>query len=441
MKVGFDFRAMQAGHELRGIGEVLRNAVTELDARLPASDGFVIASEARGRPVRPLARELVTSGRRIESVAVPVPPSDLRRLDRLRDNLSAEQHRAFEAADVLVQVDFGLGVPERVPTVLFVHDLIPLELGDRYPHRYLPRYRAARRRGMPVVEAATRAGRRQLYVRNLTRALTRADRVLTNSAYTAATAERFAADHGVDDLTGRLRVARLGCRHDTAAAPPLNPLEHARLQAIGLEARPFVFFVGGADERRRLDLLVDAFNHLRSRRHDLQIVLAGDTLATLDTLQVSSARDAISASSYHQDIHLLGYVSRAQRQWLYEHAAALVFPSELEGFGLPVIEALAAGCPVVAFDNSAMPEVAGPGCHLVGESWRELADGIADVLDLDPTARAAEVDAGRRWAGEFTWDRFGTVMAAAVEELRPGRGGAGRSAVGDERQVAVAEDQ
>ena len=78
---------------------------------------------------------------------------------------------------MLVQVDFGLGVPERVPTVLFVHDLIPLELGDRYPHRYLPRYRAARRRGMPVVEAATRAAaRRRLYVRNLTRALTRADR-------------------------------------------------------------------------------------------------------------------------------------------------------------------------------------------------------------------------------------------------------------------------
>src|SRR6185503_13887406 len=119
--------------------------------------------------------------------------------------------------------------------------------------------------------------------------------------------------------------------------------------------------------------------------------------------------------------HLLGYVSRGQRRWLYEHAAALVFPSEMEGFGLPVVEALAAGCPVVAFDNSAMREVAGPGCHLVGESWRELAGGIAEVLDLDPTARAAEVDAGRRWAREFTWDRFGTVMAAAVEGLRPSR--------------------
>ena len=439
MKVGFDFRAMQAGHELRGIGEVLRNAVTELDARLPASDGFVIASEPRPPAVGHLVDELATSGRPIEQVVVPAPPSDLRRLDRLRDNLSAEQQQAFEAVDVLIQVDFGLGVPESVPTVLFVHDLIPLELGDRYPHRYLPRYRAARRRGMPVVEAATRAARRELYVRNLTRALTRADAVLTYSAYTAAGIERFAADHAVDGLGSRLRVARLGSRLDSATGSALNPLEQMRFEATGLDVRPFVFFVGGADERRRLDLLVDAFNHLRSRGHDLQIVLAGDTLATLDTLAVPSARDAIMASSYRHDIHLLGYVSRAQRQWLYEHAAALVFPSELEGFGLPVVEALAAGCPVVAFDNSSMREVAGPGCHLVGESWRELASGIAEVLELDPTARAAEVDAGRRWAREFTWDRFGTVLAAAVEGLRPGR--VRGSAVGDERQVAVTEDQ
>src|SRR4029079_12465823 len=99
------------------------------------------------------------------------------------------------------------------------------------------------------------------------------------------------------------------------------------------------------------------------------------------------------------------------------------------------------GCPVVAFDNSAMPEVAGPGCHLVGESWRELAAGIAEVLDLDPAARADEVEAGRRWAQELTWDRFGTVIAAAVEGLRPGREGVGGSAASDERQVAVAEDQ
>ena len=107
---------------------------------------------------------------------------------------------------MLVQVDFGLGVPERVPTVLFVHDLIPLELGDRYPHRYLPRYRA------PLAAGACRWSTRptarlgaELYIRNLTRALTRADRVLTNSAYTAATTERFAAAHGVAGLAGRLR--------------------------------------------------------------------------------------------------------------------------------------------------------------------------------------------------------------------------------------------
>ena len=421
MKVGFDLRAMQAGHEMRGIGEVLRNAVRELDLRLPGSDRFVFASEARGADQGPLVAELVTSGRVTETVVVPPPPADLRRFGRLRDNLSPDQTAAFDGIDVLVQLVFGLGVPGTVPTVLVVHDLIPLELGDRYPNRYLPTFRSARRHGMPVAEAGSVAVRRELYVRNLTRALVRARHVVVYSAYTAAAVTDFADRHGVDGLGSKLTVTRLGSRADTADAPAPNSLEQLRLHAVGLDERPFVFFIGGADERRRLDLLVDAFNHLRSRGRDLQLVLAGDTLATVDTLQVDSARRAIASSSYRHDIHLLGYVSRAQRRWLYEHAAALVFPSEMEGFGLPVVEALAAGCPVVAFDNSSIPEVAGPGCHLVDEGWRALATGIAEVLDLDPVARTAEVDAGRTWARELTWDRFGTALAASVDALRPGR--------------------
>ena len=162
-----------------------------------------------------LAHELVTSGRRIESVVVPAPPSDLRRFDRLRDNLSTEQHRAFEAADVLVQVEFGLGVPERVPTVLLRPRPDPARARRPLP---APLPAAVPRRspsGMPVVEAAARRGRRQLYVRNLTRALTRADRVLANSAYTAATARavrRRARRRRSHRPTPR-RPARLPARH------------------------------------------------------------------------------------------------------------------------------------------------------------------------------------------------------------------------------------
>ena len=96
---------------------------------------------------------------------------------------------------------------------------------------------------------------------------------------------------------------------------------------------------------------------------------------------------------------------------------------------------------MVAFDNSAMPRWPDRACHLVGESWRELADGIADVLDLDPTARAAEVDAGRRWAGSSPGTASAPRRPPPSRSSCSGRGGVGRSAAGDERQVAVAEDQ
>ena len=280
-----------------------------------------------------------------------------------------------------------------------------------------------------------RAARRRLYVRNLTRALTRADRVLTNSAYTAATTQRFAAANGVAGLAEPSgRPAGEPDRHQP------GPRERSRARAAGGDRRrrsPPVFFVGGADERRRLDLLVDAFNHLRSRvttsrscspvtRSPRSTRWRCSRHATPSGRRPTATTSTCSATS-----------AAPSANWLFEHAAALVFPSEMEGFGLPVVEALAAGCPVVAVDNSAMHEVAGPGCRLVGETWRELASGIAEVLELDPTARAAEVDAGRRWAREFTRDRFGTVLAAAVEGLRPGRIG-GAAAPGDPGQPGFA---
>ena len=147
MKVGFDFRAMQAGHELRGIGEVLRNAVIELDARLPPTDGFVIASEPRppevGHLVGRAGHERAThrAGRRPGTALGPpsARPAARQPLDRAAGRRSRPRTCSCRSTS-------AWACPSTVPTVLFVHDLIPLELGDRYPHRYL----AALPRGPPA---------------------------------------------------------------------------------------------------------------------------------------------------------------------------------------------------------------------------------------------------------------------------------------------------
>jgi glycosyltransferase involved in cell wall biosynthesis len=418
MRVGIDLRAMQVGHQHRGIGEVLRHGCRQLDARLPAGDRIVAFHDDRGPSVVAIVGDVVASGRGVDLVTLP---ANAPRWQRLRDNLSPRQQDVMgEACDLLVQFDPLLGVPTTVSTVVIVHDQIPLLLGDRYPETYLPRYVAARRSGMGRRRAAERATRRWLYERNLTAALGRATQVIANSHHTARTTEEFAVAHGVADIAQRTTVAPLGhhAEADGRSMPPPNAMERHRFEALGLDHRPFVLYLGGVDDRRRLDLLVAAYNDLRARGVDLDLVLAGDSFATVDTIGIERTRVAIASSSYGEGIHLLGFATPRERAWLYDRAAVFAFPSEHEGFGLPVLEALAAGCAVVAFDNTAVVEVAGPNTRLVDATWRALAEGIGDLVARPAAQSADDAEAGRRWAATFTWETLGWALTTQVDRHR-----------------------
>lgn len=418
MRIGVDFRAMQMGHELRGIGEVLRSACAELDNRLPSTDEIVAFTDTRGDSVATLLDTIFSSGRTTSEVGLPYT----RRREkwrRLFDSLSPVQTEAIQqSCDVLLQFDPLLGAAYVVPTVVVVHDQIPLVLGDRYPHIYWPHLGPALRAGMAPRVAADRAARRTLYERALSRALRRASRVIANSAYTAGTTEAFAREHGIADLRDRMEVTLLGHRPPDTAPVSLGVMDQARLEGLGLTEERFLLFVGGADDRRRIDWLVAAFNDLRARGFEGKLVLAGDTFITVDTIGNARAREAVATSSYRDDICLLGYVNHDERTWLYRHAAAFAFPSEMEGFGLPVLESLAHGCPVVAFDNSSLPEVAGPNALLVDAGWRPLARGIDEVLRRSDEDKAADAAAGQAWAEGFTWDPMATALAEAIDAQR-----------------------
>lgn len=413
-RVGVDFRAMQGGHQFRGIGEVLRQGCRQLDHRLPSEVEVVAFYEGRGASVFELVADLFSDRREVS--VVEMPPNGTR-LTRLRDNLSEAQIDAIRTrCDVLVQFDPGLGLPPDLPSVLVVHDQIPTILGDRYPATYWPTYGAARSSGMSHLRALERAGRRRLYERNLANALARAGRVITNSEHTAHTTREFARTHGVPGLEDRLEPALLGVEVDEGDAGELLAMERIRTEATGIDRSPFLLYVGGVDDRRRIDLLVTAFNRLRGDGMDLHLVLAGDSFATVGSIGVERNRTPVAESSYRSDIHLFGFVTERERHWLYDNAAAFVFPSEYEGFGLPVLEALIRGLAVVTFRNSSLEEVAGPNTELVEETWDGLHRGIVTTLARGEQELAELADAGRRWAGSFTWDRFGESLARGVTD-------------------------
>jgi len=158
--------------------------------------------------------------------------------------------------------------------------------------------------------------------------------------------------------------------------------------------------VGTVEPRKDLPTLVRAFDELARDDRDLHLVLAGPDGWGAEALDV-----ALDSSGHRARIHRLGWVSDDHRRALVAGAAVLAYPSRYEGFGLPPLEALALGTPVVATRAGALPEVLGDAAEwaTVGDP-SDVARALRTVLD-DPSRSARLLDAGAGRLAAFDWDR------------------------------------
>ncbi|HTK60272.1 MAG TPA: glycosyltransferase family 1 protein, partial [Candidatus Baltobacteraceae bacterium] len=205
-------------------------------------------------------------------------------------------------------------------------------------------------------------------------------------------ARRAAAILAVSETTKRDVVARWGVAPErvtvtlegapTAAAPDRASLDAVRTR-FRLPER-FILHVGALEPRKNHLGLLDAFHQLRpqARFNGLGLVLAGPA-----GWNNGPILRAIRNSPYRADIRLLGYVTEADRAALYRSASVFAFPSFYEGFGLPPLEAMAAGLPVVASHAGAIGEVVGD-AGILTDPYRpaEIADALAAVLDSSSLA-------------------------------------------------------
>ena len=163
----------------------------------------------------------------------------------------------------------------------------------------------------------------------------------------------------------------------------------------------FVLYVGNIKPHKNLVRLIEAFAELRKRGfEDLKLLIIGDEISKLPAL-----RRAVHSHKLHKHVRFLGYLEDETLAILYRLASVFVFPSLYEGFGLPPIEAMASGTPVVTSNVSSMPEVTGDAAVLVDPyNVESIMEGIERVL-TDP-ALAAELRArGIARAREFSWAR------------------------------------
>jgi glycosyltransferase involved in cell wall biosynthesis len=268
-----------------------------------------------------------------------------------------------------------------VPLLVGVHDTIA---------ESFPRFAFASRRQERYWRAKVRL------------ALWQADRCLTVSEHSRRSIERV---YGFP--SGRLDVA-----YEAAAAvfqPTFEPRED------------FILYAGGISPNKNLQTLLEAFAGLAQCRGGMRLVLAGDYLGDRFQSSYDDLIGWIADLDLQQSVHLAGRVSDEELASLYRRARLLAMPSFDEGFGLPAIEAMACGAPVVVSSGNSLEEVVGEAGLVVDPyDTRALRDAMARILGDDALAADLSAKAIAR-AGSFSWDATARGVLAALERTRAGK--------------------
>lgn len=275
-----------------------------------------------------------------------------------------------------------LNVPllARTPLIATIHDLIPFH----YPEAIAARF------GLPYFRAMSCLVPRK------------ARRVLTVSDHTRQDLIRLA---GADPA--RIDLVPLGV--DDAFAREVAPtLRQAVRRRFGLADR-YLLYAGQWKAYKNVELLLDVMERLAPAFGDVKLVLVGKEDPRV------ALRERLVARHLEDRVVLTGYVDENELAALYQEATCFVFPSRCEGFGLPPLEAMAAGVPVVASDRASLPEVVGDaGLLLDPDAVLEWTQAIEALCD-DPARRRQLVERGRERIKSFRWE---LTAARTVESYR-----------------------
>lgn len=179
------------------------------------------------------------------------------------------------------------------------------------------------------------------------------------------------------------------------------------LEKMNIDA-PYILYLGTLDHRKGIVNLLDAFEILKEKYKDIKLVLAGAL-----NVDVTPVIDRLKNCKYKDDIILPGFVDDHQKRVLLSHAMVFVFPSEYEGFGLPVLEAMACGSPVITTNVSSLPEVGGDAAlYVTPQCPEELASQMEKFINSD-SLRQEYIQKGYQQIKNFSWDK----TAAMTEKV------------------------
>lgn len=377
MRIGIDVTAgMWQG---AGIGRYTRELVRAAAQAGPDLAFYLFYAAGGLDPQSPFARyahELAATYPNITLRPIPISPRLLTILwQRLRLPIRVEW--LIGPIDVVHAPDFVLP-PTHARTLLTIHDLTFL-----------------------VEPACAEPNLRRYLSEAVPRSLRRADLIVVDSKATANDLGRL---YGIPSRRVRLLYPAVDERFRPMQAAETAPVR----ERLRLPDR-FLLFVGTLEPRKNLVRLLQAFTLVAVDNPDLNLVIAGRRGWLYDEIFA-----AVERSNARERVHFLDFVADDDLPALYNLAEAFVYPSLYEGFGFPVLEALACGTPVITAKVASLPEVAGSAAIMVDPlEVEDIAAGIRAVLANPTPLRAA----GPPQAATFRWEQTGQALVAIYREL------------------------
>lgn len=290
-----------------------------------------------------------------------IPPYNVQDLDRDRQLL--QQICDEENADLFISTYYT--TPLTTPSVLLVHDLIPELMGQNLDHPFW--------RGKP-------------------HAIDYASHYICVSACTAKDLQQYYPQIPKERIT----IAHNG------VSPLFSPATSTEIQDFRGRyniTKPYFLLCGSGEGYKNAILFYQAFAQLCSKT-GFEIVCTG---------VVSQLPSQFRNYTHHTTVHVLS-LSDKELKAAYSGAVALVYPSQYEGFGLPIVEAMACGCPVITCPNGSIPEVAGEAAIYIGDQDIDaMAQALCEVQK--PTVRNSLMAAGSELAKQFSWATMATIVA------------------------------
>lgn len=378
LRIGIDARL--AGYR-RGMGNYVHNLLWEF-ARLPTEHRFVLYVDDA-------------------STLADLPHSDRFTVRWLRPKLSPvwEQlvlpaHVARDGLDVFHSPanTAPLCLHSKTRLVVTIHDVMYMLPPDQVP---LPR---------TLYQKLGRHYRRCV----VPRAANKATRILSVSAYSKQDIERHLPTHS----------EQISVVHESPS-PRFQRLSEekrcklcAAMQGCVTFDRPIIMHLGASDPRKNTSRVIEAFAAMKNRATDRrQLVVAGLSPAAIDSFSYLAARLGIL-----DDICLLGFVAEEELVLLYNLAQVVVYPSLYEGFGLPVLEAMACGTPVITSNVCSIPEVAGDAAILINPNDTEALVRALTQLADDEALRCELIMRGKLQVSKFSWRRAAEETLTVYEE-------------------------